>query len=397
MIRATTANVYLDYAAATPIDPDVMRIMRAWDDAHFENAFSTHARGRVAKRALEDARFKMAAHLGVASHECVFVNGATSGTALALHGAIGALLERGVPHADMHVIMGVTEHSSVRACVETLARRGVSVSMIPACADGIIDLTALAAALRDTTVLVISMLVNNELGTIAPLRDIAALIARRYESLPHRLSAAGIRRPLLFVDASQAPLYMPVAPHDLSADLLVIDAHKIYGPKRSGLLFVRHGTPFISLCGLHGSLPHEGTPDVAGALGLEAAYAIAQNRRDHDIAEWHRLKTYFIAALRERFRDVRIHGDPARSVPGILNVSFPGIAGEFLAAQLDVRGIAASAKSACLSAGGEGSYVVQAVDPERANNSIRFSLGRGSTIDDIDYCVSALSDLVPRA
>jgi cysteine desulfurase len=368
--------------------------MRAWDDAHFENAFSAHGRGRAAKRALEDARFEVAGSLGVSAHECVFVSGATQGIVTALHGAVGYGLERGVPHEAMHMVLCVAEHSSVRACAEALARRGVRLSTVGLSADGVIDVAALERELRDDTILVTAMLVNNELGTIAPVRQVAALLEERYAGTPHRHGALGIRRPLLLVDASQAPLCLPVRPNDIGADLLVLDAHKLYGPKRSGLLFVKARAPFAPLCGAHGATPYEGTPDVAAALGLAEAMAIAEERRETDVQKWGGLKERLIAALRERFPEMRVHGNPAVSVPNILNVSFPDVEGEFLAARLDAAGISVSAKSACLSGGQEGSYVVSALDPERANNSVRFSFGRDTTEDDIDYCVSVLSDIL---
>jgi cysteine desulfurase len=387
-------EVYLDYAAATPLDPRVAQAMRAWDDAHFANAFSTHTAGKEARRALEDARFRVAASLEVRSNECVFVNGATNGTAMALHGVVGHLLEKGIAHTDMHIVMSVIEHSSVRSCVETLMRRGVRVSMVGVTAQGIVDQVALGNALRDDTVMVISMLVNNELGTIAPVSMTAALLEKRYADKEHRFAALGMKRPLLFVDASQATVSLRVLPNSLRADLLVIDAHKMYGPKRTGLLFVRSDTSFVSLCGLHGSSPYEGTPDVASAIGLACALEIAGSRRNEDAERWKALKARFLSELSQRFPDMRVHGDPATSVPQIANVSFPGIQGEFLAAQLDARGIAVSAKSACLSGGGEGSYVVAALDPERAENSVRFSFGRTTTEDDIDYVTSVLADIV---
>ncbi|HXK40290.1 MAG TPA: cysteine desulfurase family protein [Candidatus Paceibacterota bacterium] len=390
------ASLYLDYAAATPLDPEVARVMRQWEDACFANAFSIHSAGREAKRSLEDARFEIAGHLGVRSDECHFMSGATNAAATALHGVLGHLSEKGVAYADMHIVVSVLEHSSVRACIETFMRRGVRVSVVGATPKGIVDAVALKGALRDDTMVVASMLVNSELGTIMPIRQISGMIAERYAQGKHRHAFSGIERPLLLVDASQATPCLPVRPHELGADLVIMDAGKIYGPKRTGLLWVRTGTPFASLCGMHGAVPYEGTPDVASALGFAKALSLAQERRTGDAERWKGLKTRLVEDLRERFPEVRVHGDRDTSVSNILNISFPGIVGEFLVAELDTRGIAVSAKSACLSGGVEGSYVVQAVDPERANNSIRISFGRETTEDDVDVLISALSDIVRR-
>jgi cysteine desulfurase len=230
------------------------------------------------------------------------------------------------------------------------------------------------------------MLVNNEIGTIQPLREIRKAIDERY--------ADALRKPVLLCDASQAPLALPVNVQSIAADMVVIDAHKCYGPLMTGLLYVKQGTPYIGLCGAPGKAGEQGSPDVGALVAMVRALEIASQRQEDDVRIWRALKTYTIGALQARFPGVRINGAPEQSVPNIVNVSFPNTDGEFLVVQLDAAGIAVSAKSACLSGGGEGSYVVQAVDPERANNSIRISFGRETTRDDIDVLVSVLSDVV---
>ncbi len=394
LIMTSDERIYLDYAAGTPLDPSVRDVMRAYEDAHFANAFSVHNAGREAKRALEDARFGLAAHLGARSGECYFANGATDAMTKVVYGVVNGLIEKGVAYADMHIVMSVIEHSTVRTCIEGFARRGVRVSNIGVGSDGRIDMKQMEAAIHEDTILVVCMLVNNEIGTIQPVRDISRMLEARFATIKHRFEHHHITKPLLVSDASQAPLFMSITPSDLGADFLVIDAGKIYGPKKTALLYVKSGTYFQSLCGIHGKIPNEGTPDVSSALGLRRAYDILEERRDADNARWNELKFYFIQRLTERFPTMHINGDPAVSIPGILNVSFPNVEGEFLATQLDSQGIAASAKSACLSGGGEGSYVVGALDPERANNAIRFSFGRETTKEDIDCVVSALADIV---
>ena len=387
-------RVYLDYAAGTPLDPSVRDVTRAYEDEHFANAFSVHNAGREAKRMLEDARFGLAAHLGARSNECHFANGATDAMSKILYGVVNGLLEKGVTYAEMHIVMSVIEHSTVRACIEGFARRGVRVTNVGVTPDGRVDMTQMEAAIHEDTILVVCMLVNNEIGTIQPIRDISRLLEARFAETKHRFVHHHIDKPLLVSDASQAPLFIPVIPSDLGADFMIIDGRKIYGPRKIALLYVKAGTSFQSLCGMYGKVPSEGTPDVTSAIGLRRAYDILEERRKADVASWNDIKSYFIERLTERFPTAHINGDPAVSVPGILNVSFAGVEGEFLATQLDSHGVAASAKSACLSGGGEGSYVVRALDPDRANSALRFSFGRETTKEDIDYVVSTLADIV---
>ncbi len=387
-------RVYLDYAAATPLDPSVRDAIRACEDTHFANALSVHGAGREAKRVLEDARFGIAGRLGARSNECHFTSGATDAAAKTIYGVVNGLFERGVSYTDMHIVVSSIEHSSIRGCIEGFARRGVGVTTVGVGPDGRIDMSQLETAIRDNTILVVCMLVNNELGTIQPVRDIARLIDARFSESKHRFEHYHIAKPLLMSDATQAPLFLSVVPSELGVDFMMIDGSKLYGPRKAGLLYVKTGTPFQSICGVQGKTPREGTPDVPSAVGLRCAYDLLESRREADCARWSELKLYFSARLAERFQTMRTNGDPTVSVPGILNVSFPGIEGEFLATQLDAQGIAASAKSACLSGGGEGSYVVAALDPERANSSIRFSFGRETTKEDIDTVVSALVDIV---
>jgi cysteine desulfurase len=379
-------RVYLDYAAGTPVDPEVEAVMHEYRENNFSHPSSLHENGRTAKRAREDARFAIASMIGARSGECYFTGGGTDGMTRAIYGTINAFRERGIEERSMHIVMSIIEHASVRGCVEALSRRGIATSIIGVTAEGIIDVEQLKNALRPETVLVITMLVNNEIGTIQPVREIHALIEKAYEG----------QRPVHLCDASQAPMALSINTQSIGADIVVLDAHKCYGPFATGLLYVKTGTPYVGLCGAPGKTGDEGTPDIAALLGMQKALEIANDRRNEDVKRWKELKPYLVNNLQERFPEVRIHGNLHESVPTILNISFPNIEGEFLVSQLDAEGIAVSAKSACLSGGGEGSYVVQAIDPERANNSIRISFGRETTQDDIDVLISVLSDIVSR-
>jgi cysteine desulfurase len=207
------------------------------------------------------------------------------------------------------------------------------------------------------------------------------------------------RRPIAFhTDGSEAPLWLSVSPKKLRVHLLTLDGHKMYGPKGVSVLYVAHGTPYAGLCGTPHSDPgddgSEGTPAVGSVVGFAEALALCEESRAGDVARIRALREYFFKRLTERFPDVRIHGSTTERVANNVNVSFPNIEGEFLVSQLSHNGVYASAKSACLSGGTEGSYVIAALDPERTNNAVRFSLGRETTQDDIDLCISVLVDLV---
>ncbi|MEK7578939.1 MAG: cysteine desulfurase family protein [Patescibacteria group bacterium] len=389
-----SVRVYLDYAAATPLDSEVARVMRSFEDTHFANAFSIHEAGRESKRVLEESRRGVAEHLGVRAEECFFTSGATDALMRAIHGATDAVIERGGTYTDMHIVMSAVEHSSVKSCVEALGRRGVSISIVPVSHEGIVDIPSLGRVLRANTVLVFAMLVNNEIGTIQPIQKIARVIHDHYAKSSDRPKVFGNTEPIFLVDASQAPLSLRIAPHDLGVSMLILDAHKIYGPKRTGFLYVRSGTTFTSPCDMFGMVPREGTPDVGGAIGMRTAYDSVEARREGDTKKWRDLKTYFIEALMARFPGMIVNGSIKESVPNILNVSFPDVNGEFLATKLDMAGVAAAVKSACLSGGKEGSYVIHALAPERANESIRFSFGRETSRDDVDYTISVLADIL---
>ncbi len=379
-------RVYLDYAAGTPIDTSVAEVMHVYHEHNFSHPSSLHEHGRAAKRAREDARFAIAALLAARSDECRFTTGSTDGMTKAIYGVVNAFREKGIEERSMHIVMSVIEHANTRACVEALSRRGIATSIIGVTTEGIIDVEQLKASLRPETVLVVTMLVNNEIGTIQPIREIHSLIEKNNEG----------QRPVHLCDASQAPLALSINVQSIGADMVVLDAHKCYGPFATGLLYVKTGTPYIGLCGASGKTGDEGTQDIAALLGMQKSLEIAAERQGADAEQWKELKMYLVKNIEERFPQARIHGSVEKSVPTILNISFPNIEGEFLVAQLDAEGIAVSAKSACLSGGIEGSYVVQAIDPSRANNSIRISFGRETTVDDIDCLVSVLSDIISR-
>lgn len=386
-----SVRIYLDYAATTPVAPRVAERMREFESVQFGNPRSQHVFGKNAHHAFDKARSAVGKILGVAADEIHFVGGGTDGNTKALLGVLNGLQDTGRVLSDMHIIVSAIEHSSVRSCAEMLSRRGVSVSYAPVTTEGIVDVHALSALIKETTVLVSVMYVNNEIGTIQPVKEISRIL--KEENTVRK-------QPIVFhVDASQAPLWLPVSVAELGVDLMTLDAHKMYGPKGSGVLVVLHDVPYAGVCGvLHEKHANDdgvdGTPNMPGVVGFTEALLLCEEKRGSTAPTVQKLRDYFTERIEERFSEARIHGSRAARVANNVNVSFPNIEGEFLVAQLSENGIAASAKSACLSAGEEGSYVIAALDPERKNSAVRFTLGYETTQDDIDYVISVLVDIV---
>ncbi|MEQ1438580.1 aminotransferase class V-fold PLP-dependent enzyme [Fontimonas sp. SYSU GA230001] len=368
--------IYLDHAATTPLDPAVRAAMLPWldDVSGFGNPASDHAPGRRARAAVEAARAQVAQLIGAQAEEIVWTSGATESNNLAIK---GALEFRGMSGA--HIVSSRIEHKSVLDTCRYLESQGVRVAWLDPGRDGGIAVEQVLAALRPETLLVSLMWVNNETGVINPVVELAP-----------QLRARGI---LFHVDAVQAAGRLPIDLAAVPIDLLSLSAHKFYGPKGIGALFVRKRPRARLAPQMHGGGHEQGMR--AGTLathqiaGMGMAAALARERLDEDAAR--------IAALRDRLWQklgglpgVLRNGDPARTVPQILNLSFEGVEGESLRARLP--GLAVSSGSACSAATREPSYVLRALgrDDELAGASLRFSLGRGTTGADIDAAAAQL-------
>ncbi len=381
-------SVYLDYAAATPLDDSARTVITAYLENTFANPNALHAEGKEAGAALAQARADIAREIGCSADELFFTAGGSDANTRALYGVVHALQDSGKNLSDMHIIVSAIEHQSVRGAAELLSRRGVRVSYAPVTFSGIIDIQEIERLIEPKTVLVSVMLVNNEIGVLEPLRDLVRVVRRRGTEL------GTDRLPLVHSDMSQAFSTVPIQVKELDVDLATFDAGKIYGPVGIGALYVRNGTPYAGLVGALHKPDRGGTPSVALALGFaEAVRRSAALRAAHG-KRMDELRAYMRDRILERFPEAHCNGDSAPTSGGILNVSFPGHEGEFLVTQLSARGVAVSSKSACLSGGGEGSFVVAALNPEYAGSTLRFSFGRETTEDDIDYAVSVLSDIL---
>lgn len=376
--------LYLDHAATTPVRPEVRDAMLPFLGEECPgNPSSIHAAGRAARKALEDARERVAARLGAAPREIVFTAGGTESDNLAILGGARANAARG-----RHVVTSAIEHHAVLAACDRLKDEGFSADRAPVDAGGRVDPERLAALSRPDTVLATVMLANNEVGTLQPVAEIA-----------RRVRAASPKA-LVHTDAVQAAGKIPVDVKALDVDLLSLSAHKIYGPKGVGLLYVRKGTRLAPLLvgGEHEFGRRAGTENVAGIAGLAAALDLAAGEMAAEGERLARLRTRLAGGLRARIPDVRLNEHPADRLPHILSACFPGIDGEGIILHLDQEGIGVASGSACTSAHREPSHVLAAmgVPRELAASATRYSLGRSTTEGDIDRAVEATARAVAR-
>jgi len=380
---SVTTPVYMDHHATTPVALEVFEAMRPYFVERFGNPASrTHPFGWAAEQAVEAARAQVAALIGAKPAEIVFTSGATEADNLALKGVAEAYRRRGD-----HLIVSRIEHHAVLDSARRLEKAGCRVSYLPVDRDGLVDPEEVARAITERTVLVSVMQANNEIGTIQPLAEIGRICRER-----------GV---LLHSDAVQAVGKIPCRVDELRVDLLSLSAHKLYGPKGVGALYVRSGPPPVRLAAQMDGGGHErgrrsGTLNVPGIVGLGAACQLAGRSM---AAEAERL-----TALRERLREglvariprVHLNGHPTRRLPGSLNMSFEGVEGESLI--MSLKDIAVSSGSACTSASLEPSYVLKALGLPNglAHTSLRFGLGRGNTEEEVEYVVARLAEEVAR-
>ncbi len=378
--------IYLDYASTTPVRPEVARAMNLYGKIHFGNPASRHSFGYRAKDGLEESRRQVARVLGVKAEGIVFTSGGTEANNLAIFGVIEAHLSRGKDMRTMHAITSAIEHVSVLESFRELERRGLVVTYLTPDADGVIHPEAVRKALRQETVLVSIMYVNNEVGTIEPIREIATVLA-------------GVKEKVVFhTDASQAPLYLPIVIEGLGVDLLSADSQKIYGPKGVGFLYIKRGVRLHPrfFGGSHEGGLRPGTPPVALIVGAAEAFRLASAERTILAKRVGELRDEFLVGIKKNIKGAALNGHPKRRIPNNLNISVQGVDAEYLAAALDARGVAVSTKSACLPEENT-SYVLSALgDSARAGSSVRFTLGRETTARDLRRATRIFCDVVAR-
>lgn len=376
-------SVYLDHAATTPVDPRVVDAMLPFFTERFGNPSSIHRYGRAALEALDDAREAVAAVLGANRKEIVFTGGGSEADNLAIKGV--ALAQRNAGKGA-HIITSAIEHHAVLHAVDYLQACGFEATVLPVDAHGLIRPADLEAALRPDTVLVTLMYANNEIGTIQPLAELGAIC--RAHGVP------------LHTDAVQAAGSLPLHVDALKVDLLTIAAHKFYGPKGVGALYVRHGTPLLPQVNGGGQERQRraGTENIPGIVGLATALQLAEERRESYAAQCAALRDRLIEGVLARVPYTSLSGHPTQRLPNNANIAFDFVEGESVLLLLDQHGIAASSGSACTSGSLEASHVLQAIGLpyDRAIGSVRFSIGKDTTMDDIDYVLDVLPPLIER-
>jgi len=374
-------RIYLDYNATTPVDPAVLDAMLPYFAENFGNASSIHSPGQRARGAVDGARASVAGLLGAKSSEIVFTSGGTESDNLALFGVVAASQD-----SRKHIITTAIEHHAVLNAAQALENLGAEVTYIPVGREGTVDPDDIRRALKPETVLISVMHANNELGTIQPIEEIGRIAA-----------TADV---LFHCDAVQAAGKLPLDVNRLGVDLLSISAHKIYGPKGVGALYVRSGTPLEPQFygGHHERDRRPGTENVPGIVGLGKAAELARKNLQADCARITTLRNRLEDALLAACGDARVNGNRAQRVSNTSNISFHAAGGEALAIALDLQGIACSTGAACSSGAVGPSHVLLAIglSPDEARSSLRLSLGRMTTAEEIDQAIAAIPQSVER-
>ena len=376
--------IYLDNHATTPVDPRVLEAMLPYFTKSFGNAASkSHAFGWEAEAAVDNARAQVAKLIGASStREIVLTSGATESDNLAIKGVAEAYRHKGD-----HLVTCVTEHKAVLDSCKVLEQQGFRVTYLPVTSGGFVEVKSLQDALTDRTILISIMAANNEIGTIQPIKEIGRL-AKEKEILFH-------------CDATQAVGKIPINVEEMGIDLLSLTAHKMYGPKGVGALYVRSSRPRVKLTPLIDGGGHErgmrsGTLNVPGIVGLGKACELSQVEMGAEGERLTALRERLKRALFDQLEEVSLNGDALKRLPGNLNMGFAYIEGESL--MMGLKEIAVSTGSACTSASLEPSYVLKAIGLEdaMAHASIRFGIGRFNTQDEVDYAVKRVVEEVSR-
>ena len=376
-------TIYLDHAAATPIDAGVLKAMEPYLQTNFYNPSAGYAAAIEVRKALDGARKQIAHWLGTRSNEIIFTAGGTEANNMAIHGVMSQF-------PDGNVVVSSIEHESVLAPAHRYDCREVAVKL-----DGRVNLDDLRSKVDDKTVLVSIMYANNEIGTIQPLREISKVIAEKRAIRTH--SSLLTPHPLFFhTDACQAANYLDLHMSGLGVDMMTLNAGKIYGPKQTGVLAIKAGIKLVPLVDGGGQERglRSGTENVAGAIGMAAALAIAQTMRHEEVGRLHSLQQQFFSMVEQAIPEVTITGSTNYRLPNNVHFTIAGQDNERLLIQLDEAGILAAAGSACSASSDEPSHVLRALGltDSTARSSLRFTLGRMTSVDMIERCVAVLKD-----
>jgi cysteine desulfurase len=387
----TKKRIYMDYAAATPVRPEIVSLMQPFLSDDFANPGAIHQEGVQAKAAVEDARLEVARTLEVRPEAVYFTASGTESNNLAIAGVIEARRQEGEEYADMEVLTTAIEHPSVIEVLNHYASLGVKVTEVSVGEDGVLDLNDLKNKLSHKTVLITTAFVNSEIGSIAPVRPIVRAVAAYNKEEGAKI--------VVHLDAAQAPLWLSCSVSQLGVDIMSLDAGKCYGPKGVGVLALRRGVELVPTFfggGQERGL-RPGTENVPLIVGAARAIKLAQDSYKERAEKVSALRDQAIEKL-TKIEEVEVNGSAAERVANNVNVSIAGVEAEFAAITLDTAGIACSTKSACGSGRGTGSAVVRAItgDDERARTSLRFSFGEGTTAAEIDTLVSILTEHITK-
>lgn len=379
--------IYLDHAGTTPTDPRVLEAMLPYFTQLYGNPSSIHTIGQEARHALDDSRERVARVLGCRSSEVVFTSGGTESDNAAIQGVATALRETG-----NHIITSSVEHHAVLHPCQYLDNLGYEVTFLPVDEFGMIHPEQVYNAIGERTTLVTIMYANNEIGTINPIAEIAQAVQRRAAELDRTI--------VMHTDGVQAAGFLDLNVRRLGVDMLSLSGHKFYGPKGTGVLYVRRGTPYLPLL-LGGGQERErrsGTENIAGIVGLALALELADTARQQSGLHCAALRDRIIQRVSDTIPDTSLNGHPAQRLPNNVNFSFAGVEGESILLGLDLAGVAASSGSACSSGSLEPSHVLLALgqSAELARSSLRITLGKENSEAEIDYLLGVLVDLVQR-
>jgi cysteine desulfurase len=375
-------EIYLDYCATTPVHPDVRAAMLSALTEDFGNPSSMHWAGRRAVELISQARRDIAAGIGSRPEEIYFTSGATEADNLALFGIL-----RQYKPGSAHLITSAIEHHAILHASSQLEREGYEVTILPVDSQGLVDPQSVRQAIRSNTVLISVMLVNNETGAIQPVEEIGAMAAEH-----------GI---LMHTDAVQGIGHLDVNVHNLNVHLLSLSAHKIYGPKGIGALYIREGVRIMPVA--HGGTQEKalrpGTENVPGIVGLGAAFRFTQSHKAEERKRQVQLRNYLMQGLKARIPQVVVNGPSEKVAPHVISVSFLGCDGEMMLIRLNGKGFAVSMGSACTSKSIEPSHVLTAMglSREQVEGTLRISLGYPTTESELDCFLEAISSVVQQS
>jgi len=370
-------KIYLDYAATTPVDPDVVKAMLPYFTDRFGNPSSIHSFGQEGKAAMEEARDKIANFIGAKPEEIIFTSGGTESDNFAVKGGV---------YKGNHIITTSIEHHAIIKSCRFLEKNGFKVTYLPVDKNGLLNPEDVKKAITNETVLISVMHANNEIGTIEPIAEIGE-IARKKGIYFH-------------TDAVQSFGHLPINVDKLNVDLLSVSAHKLYGPKGVGALYVRKGTRMTAF--MHGGEQERNrrasTENVPGIVGFGRAVEIAGEKMAAEKEKLTILRDKLIKGIFERIGDVRLNGHPSKRLPNNVNISIDFVEGESMLLNLDMEGIAASTGSACSSSSLEPSHVLLALGlrHELAHGSLRFTFGRYTKEEDVDYLLEVLPKIINK-